>query len=340
MIDRRVIRILELSDQGVGEPAAVAELESLYALVTSGYFSVPPEQPEELSNYGFGLKEGVPAILPYCVSPFARQPSERLGQYPKIAALLSKIEPYPILAGSAVLLGVEHAICDDIDLVTYIEVGTRPEERLHVARELRRLVKDMKPHTLKASFQNSEGNKPRPTWSKEGQHDINRLLDRIVGSDSRNPDTKEIARLASAQLEWPASSFGLGKRVSLQLHFVHRAFIDMNVHPQQEVHECDARKFLHTNQHWLAKSFWNYFQFLTRGIQREVVKDDEIKAYKRAAMLFGLVGESGDQAKVVSMLDQFLGLDEDEQKESRSQIASIIESLRENLAHARNGEEA
>jgi hypothetical protein len=340
LIDQRVIEILKLSDQGIRERAGVAALEVLYARVTSEYFSVPPEQPEELLNYGFGIKPGVQAVLSYCISSYARRPSEILSQDPRGAALLSKIKPYPVLAGSAVLLGIDHCICDDVDLVQYIDVGTRLEERVNVAKKLRKLVEDLKPTTLKASLNNTIGNRPRPPRFAEGEQRIRNLLGMIVGPDPRNPNSQAISELAGAQLAWRASTFGVGKPVSLQLHFVHKAFVDKDVHPQQEVHECDAIAFLHVNQHWLAPSFRNYFQFLIRGIQSELATHDAIKASKRAAMLFGLVGNLRAQVEVISLLDNYLGLNDDEQRDSRAQIESIIDNLREALANACNTEEA
>ncbi|MFA9262927.1 MAG: hypothetical protein ACEQSB_06300, partial [Undibacterium sp.] len=205
---------------------------------------------------------------------------------------------------------------------------------------LRQLVEDLKPTALKASLNNAFGNRPRPPRFAEGEQRIRNLLNLIVGPDPRNPDPQAITELASAQLEWRASTFGFGKPVSLQLHFVHMAFVDKDVHPQQEVHECDAKAFLHINQHWLAPSFRNYFQFLIRGIQSELAAHDTIKASKRAAMLFGLVGNLGAQAEVVSRLDNYLGLNEDDQRDSRAQIESIIGNLREALADACNRKEA
>lgn len=341
LIDQKVIAILKFSDHDIGRTPIVGERENLFASVSGACFSVPPEQPEELANYGFGLKVGLQAVFPYSVSCYSHRPSEALSRDSRVAVLLSNIKPYPILAGSAVLLGVDHAMCDDVDLVKYIEVGTRPEERAHVARELRHLVEVLKPATFKATLNNSTNDlPPTPPLSGDGDMRIGRLLDMILGNDRQNPDTQKIAQLASAKLKWPAQSFGLGKPVSLQLHFVHSAFIDKDIHPHQEVHECTTEDFLHTNQHWLASSFWNYFQFLKRGILSELQENNAIKASKRAAMLFGLLGDRGAQAVIVDLLNGFNRLSTVAQGDRRTQMASLIGNLREELAIACNGEEA
>lgn len=336
MIDNRVLKILEFSEQNVGEHAPVADREGLFASLCGEVFVAPPEQPDELANYGFGLKNGVHAVVPYCLSTYGRQPTEGLSRDVKLAELLSKIVPYPILAGSAVYLGANHAMCDDIDLVQYVMIGATRAERIDVAKRLRQLIDDLCPTSLKASLNNMDDDKPMPPCAAEGTKNVRKYLGELVGVDPFRPDPKLIAQLGSAQMIWSAETFSLGKPISLQLHFVHQSFFDKDVHPYQEAHECEAAAFLHTNQHWLAPSMCNYFGFLKRGIQEQLAEGDIIKAAKRAAILFGLVGNSTAQRELVSILDVYADLSDDGQQRSRKKMEPMISDLRKVAADAYN----
>ena len=332
MIDERITRILQLSEQGVGQKPAVADREREFASVCADVFSDPPTQPEELANYGFGLRETVVAVLPYCVSACSKQSSVRLLDEPKISDLMAKIKAYPILAGSAVFLGVDHALCEDVDLVHYVTVGTTRVERVAVATEIRRLVEGLNPNTFLVSHNNSGDIMPAPWRSAEGRKRIRGLLDQLVGDDPKNPDPENIASIGWIQLAWSPNSSGLKKPITLQLHFVHRSFADKDVHPYQELHECDANDFVHTNKPWLAPSFRHYFSFLARAITPQLVSEDVVKAAKRAAVFLGLVGDVDAQGRLVALLDGYSMLDDDGKRQSRESMEGMIGELREEVS--------
>lgn len=334
MFDRRVLTILTLSDRRAVEPAPVADREAEFASLCKQFFPAPPEQPDELANYGFGLKQSVRAVLPYCISAHARQPVVELSQDPKLAALLARIEPYPIFAGSAVFLGANHPMCDDLDLVQYIFVGAGRDERLEVATGLRKMVVDLDPASLKASLNNTSDGPQVPPQIARGRTSIRDYLDELLGSDASQPDPKLVARLASAQIAWPASAYRIRKVISLQLHFIHQSFVDKDIHPYQETHECDAAQFLHSNRYWLDSSFRNYFGFLFRGIQQQLVNNDIIKAAKRAAVLSGLVGNTNAQNTLISHLMAYPDGDETGQQRIRDMMRSIIIDVQKAAANA------
>ncbi len=340
LVDQRVKKIFQLSRRSAHGPTHVNELESLFASVSCDCFATPPEQPNELANYGFGLRSDVQTILPYCVSHCSRQLFYDRKKYPKMSKFLEKIDPYPILAGSAVFLGADHAICDDVDLVKYMTIGTTQEERSNVGLEFRRLIKEMHPTSLKASLNNAGNDKPKPPVEAIGSVKIRQYLDKLVGNNVDNPDPQLVARLKSAQLIWSAETMGLNKQITLKVHFVHSAFPNSDIHPYQEVHECAPNDFLHTNRHWLAPSFCGYFGFLLQGIQDQLVKNDPIKAAKRAAILFGIVGCSVSQKEIIQLLDNYPNLDPADKVQRRKQMIAKIGGLQQAAASVYNSMEA
>ncbi|WP_457670732.1 hypothetical protein [Thiolapillus sp.] len=300
MIDKGVERILELSDPPVGEPPQTEAIEREFAYLSGGCFTNPPLQPYHLKNYGFGLKNGINAVIPFCVSKHAVEPN--LARYPEIAPLIQAIKnhipdtPYPILAGSAVFLGARHGKCNDVDLVAYVLVGTTDEERHTVGRTLRDMVSATAPTEIKATVSGGK------RLFAEGVL-IEPLLDQLVGNNPQNPAPDLVCGLASVQLIFDADPTSLNKQITLQIHFIHQSFIETDIHPYQELPECNANNFFHKNQHWLAPSFLHYFRFLLRGIEAEPMRKNPLKAAKRAAMLTGMAGLWKEQDLLIAHIN-------------------------------------
>ena len=341
MIEPRIDRILGLSNHIVGEHPRVAEREDLFAEISREVFPNPPAQPYELENYGFGLINHVSAVVPFCVGEYAYEPQSQVAQHPKLATFLAKLEPYPILAGSAVFLGTDHAICDDVDLVTYVDLGTTEEERQDVGRRLREIVEEFRPAELISQMSSGPEGEPAGKLKGIGDTEIPALLDSLVGTDPKHPDPRLVARLVSAQLEWTAEFFELGKPVSLRVHFVHLANEDKDIHPYQELHGCKAEDFLHTNRNWLTPSFGYYYGFLRKGLLeirgKKTSERDIIKKAKRAAMILGIFGRHRHEQRIlVDLLDAYpRQVDERGRKKLLEEMEKIISEVRRVITNDR-----
>lgn len=308
MVDARVVQILELSDVPAGTRPSVGTIEYDFARLSRERFANPPYQPSHLENYGFGLQTGVKSVIPYCIAGHVVPPTLR--SHREIKTLIQNIEhsdivtPYPILAGSAVFLGINHDNCDDVDLVIYVPVGARDDERKAVGRFFRQLVTATQPTELKATVIIS-GNRTKKLSTKRSSGTIGDLLDRIVGKKPTEPDPEVIADLASAQLIFDADPHGLGKQTTLKIQLTPLNFVDTDIHPYQELPECDEHEFYHTNKHWLAPSFVHFFRFLFWGVTEQLAEQNIVKAGKRAAMLAGMAGDWDAQKEIIDAIRAF-----------------------------------
>ncbi|WP_417463278.1 hypothetical protein [Kordiimonas sp.] len=275
------------------------------------------------------MQTGVQSIIPFCIANHVVPPTLR--SHPEIRTLIQKIQhsgsitPYPILAGSAVYLGIGHINCDDVDLVAYVPVGAKDDERKAVGRFLRQLVTATRPTELKASVIVSD-NKIKKLSTKRSGGTADNLLDRILGEDPTEPDPEIIVNLASAQLIFDADPKSLGKQMTLKIHCTPLNFVDTDIHPHQELPECDEHDFFHTNKHWLAPSFVHFFRFLIRGVNEQQEKQNIVKAAKRAAMLAGMAGDWDVQKEIIDLITASTTTTK------TKDIGSIVDNLRREIA--------
>lgn len=298
MFDDQVVEILEFFLDPGGE-IATGDREKTFSNFTLGFLPADVSRIVYLLNYGFGLAASIPAIVPYNLSHRANGYVRGLPLGPA-ATHFGHDGKYPILAGSAVFLGADHALCEDLDFVLYLEVGDLPEVRHTVAKKFVEQVMLARPQQVVIAV----NGKDRGEWPATGE-EIPEKIERYIPLIDVAETSTKIGNIRHVHLEWPAHEVALGKPASLRIHFVHSNTVSRDIHPYQEMHGCNAPDFFHRNKHWLSGSFGAYFEWLRNKISEQSVENSPIKAAKRAIPLSGMVGDVDTQSRLVGLLDAY-----------------------------------
>lgn len=266
--------------------------EQCYLRISDRIFGVAPKERKHLSNYGFGQKSEIEGILPYVFH-------ENM-QYQNLSEELKKIfhplkemtGAYPIIAGSSLYLGVTSERCEDIDLVSYVEISSKLKEREKLSDKIATFIRASTPNQIKLVI---DPEQPKQEQAEEyccndydiERHNIEDFLNEFFPPDNTQNRLRWIIYL---NLKWKEKAFG--KPVTLKLHFIHNSQPSSDIHPHQEHHVCNVDDFFHTNRNWLCSSLKHYVEFLARSICRATNDTSPLKNTKRAYAVAGVIGDT------------------------------------------------
>lgn len=320
MFDIRVLRILDFDRDPEGQ-MALGDREQAFSDFATGCFPATFAQNTFLTNYGFGVVDGIPAVVPFNLARTADCLAAGFPLSPT-STQLEEYGHYPILAGSAVFLGPDHDLCEDIDFVFYMEVGDDPEVRKRIAEKLVEVVKQSQPYLVETSVR---GKNNPGKWPAVGK-DIPLLIQRDILRANILDTHEAIGNLGYVHFAWPAGAVTPGKPVSLRVHILHSNVKNTDIHPYQEIHCCEAPEFFHRNKHWLSESFGSYLDFLRYEITESSIELNPIKATKRAIPLAGMVGAFDAQFDLLDLLRVYAESGTDLTKRSR-----ILEKIKKSV---------
>lgn len=324
MFDTSALKLIYISLQikSANGRRPISEYEEEFTSLSGKIFGDISSQDAKLTNYGFCVADDERGILPYCVNSICvcQRLSSEIDKY--FIGKSEYFQDYPVLAGSAIFLGMDHPECNDLDVVNYITVNQDSKKRREIIQELWAFANSFDPEKVKIKptgarmeFTGAE----TVTLGRESRQKYNVGLDRSTGNRPKffGIDIADIESIIFNNV----SNAGSGEKpVNVYFHCIQSVMENLDTHPYQEVHFCSGTEFFHLDRSWLVRSIADHFTFLKGKIAENKDAEDPVKSVKRAIVLAGITGAFELQGQLVKLLNMLSDSDSDPDREIKNKV--------------------